>query len=78
MVFIRRRTNEERFWQDYTQYKTNGLPKPGIELSSGGISVTIYKNIYNEKNLKNLGLNDRQIKVIVNKMRKYKAKYFKY
>lgn len=44
--------------------KKAGLPEPDIELNSGGISVTIYKNIYSEKKLKEKGLNERQIKVI--------------
>ena len=44
--------------------KKAGLPEPDIEINSGGISVTIFKNIYSEKQLKNKGLSERQIKVI--------------
>lgn len=45
--------------------KAKGLPEPEIKLSSGGISVTIFKNIYNEEHLKNIGLNDRQLKAVL-------------
>ena len=41
-----------------------GLPEPIIEYSSGGISVTILKNQFNEKNLIAKGLSIRQIKAI--------------
>lgn len=44
--------------------KKYGLPEPEIELSGGGISVTLFKNTLNDKNLKLLGLNDRQLKAI--------------
>lgn len=44
--------------------KKAGLPEPDIELNSGGISVTIFKNIYSEKHLKDKGLSDRLIKVV--------------
>ncbi len=44
--------------------KKAGLPEPLIELVSGGISVTIFKNIYSVKHLKDKGLNDRQIKAV--------------
>jgi ATP-dependent DNA helicase RecG len=44
--------------------KKAGLPEPIIENSSGGISVTILKNQFNEKILIEKGLNTRQIKAI--------------
>jgi ATP-dependent DNA helicase RecG len=44
--------------------KKAGLPEPDIEKNSGGISVTIYKNVYSEKQLKEKGLSKRQVKVI--------------
>ena len=44
--------------------KKAGLPEPIIEYSSGGISVTILKNQFNEKNLIAKGLSARQIKAI--------------
>ena len=44
--------------------KKAGLPEPIIEYSSGGISVTILKNQFNEKNLISKGLSTRQIKAI--------------
>ncbi len=44
--------------------KKAGLPEPIIEYSSGGISVTILKNQFNEKNLIAKGLSTRQIKAI--------------
>ncbi len=45
--------------------KKAGLPEPDIELNFGGISVTIFKNIYSEKHLKDKGLSDRLIKVVL-------------
>ena len=45
--------------------KKAGLPEPDIEINSGGISVTIFKNIYTEKLLKDKGLSERQIKVVL-------------
>ncbi len=44
--------------------KKAGLPEPLIEYSSGGISVTILKNQFNEKSLIEIGLSTRQIKAI--------------
>ncbi|MFN8579276.1 MAG: ATP-binding protein [Candidatus Sericytochromatia bacterium] len=44
--------------------KKNGLPEPEISLNSGGISVTLFKNTLNDKNIKSLNLNERQIKAI--------------
>lgn len=41
--------------------KKAGLPEPDIEINSGGISVTIFKNIYSEKQLNDKGLSDWQI-----------------
>jgi ATP-dependent DNA helicase RecG len=45
--------------------KKAGLPEPDIEVNSGGISVTVFKDIFTEKHLKNKGLSDRQIKVVL-------------
>jgi ATP-dependent DNA helicase RecG len=42
-----------------------GLPEPDIEINSGGISVTIFKNVYSEKQLKEKGLSERQIKAVL-------------
>nr|WP_319511312.1 ATP-binding protein [uncultured Draconibacterium sp.] len=44
--------------------KKAGLPEPIIEYSSGGISVTILKNQFNEKSLIEIGLSTRQIKAV--------------
>jgi len=44
--------------------KKSGLPEPIIEYSSGGISVTILKNQFNEKSLMEIGLSARQIKAV--------------
>ena len=44
--------------------KNNGLPEPDISLNSGGIIVTLFKNVPDEKNTKKLNLNDRQIKAL--------------
>ena len=40
------------------------MPEPIIEYSSGGISVTILKNQFNEKSLIEIGLSARQIKAV--------------
>jgi ATP-dependent DNA helicase RecG len=45
--------------------KKAGLPEPDIEKNSGGISVIIYRNIFSEKQLKEKGLNHRQIKAVM-------------
>ena len=42
-----------------------GLPEPDFKEKNGVMTVTFYKDKWNEKNLKKLGLNERQIKVIV-------------
>ena len=41
--------------------KKHGLPEPEIEVQSGGINVTVFKDQFHEQHLKELGLNDRQI-----------------
>ena len=45
--------------------KKAGLPEPDIEKNSGGISVTVFKDIFSEKQLRNKGLSDRQIKAVL-------------
>ncbi len=45
--------------------KLAGLPTPEIAEMTGGIVVTIYKNIYNEKYLAKLDLTERQLKAIM-------------
>ena len=45
--------------------KRNGLPEPKFSKKGGGISVTIFKDIYNEEHLRRIGLSSRQIKVIL-------------
>lgn len=45
--------------------KKAGLPEPEFYSHSGGFVITIFKDIYNEKHLKNLDLNDRQIKAVI-------------
>ena len=52
--------------------KKAGLPEPIIEYSSGGISVTILKNQFNEKSLIEIGLSARQIKA-VEYLKEYKS-----
>ncbi len=42
----------------------HGLPEPLIEERSGGIWVTIFKDIYSDKYLSNLDLNERQRKAV--------------
>jgi len=45
--------------------KKAGLPEPLIEYSSGGISVTVFKNIFTKKHLIEKGLSERQIEAIL-------------
>jgi len=42
-----------------------GFPEPSIEYSSGGIKITLFKNIFSEEKLIKIGLNSRQIKAIM-------------
>ena len=41
-----------------------GLPEPDFKEENGVMTVTFYKDKWNEENLKKLGLNDRQIKAV--------------
>lgn len=45
--------------------KEAGLPEPEIIEQDGGIQVTLFKKYYNEPDLKKLGLNERQVKVVL-------------
>lgn len=45
--------------------KKVNLPEPKFEIISGGFSVTIFKNIYNEQALKEYGLSNRQMEAIL-------------
>lgn len=42
-----------------------GLPEPRIEAIAGGISVTLFKDIYTEELLKGRGLNERQVDALL-------------
>ena len=42
-----------------------GLPTPEISEMTGGIVVTIYKDIYNEKHLSQFDLNERQLEALL-------------
>jgi len=45
--------------------KAAGLPTPIIEEDCGGIIVRLFKNRFSEEQLKQLGLNDRQVKAVL-------------
>lgn len=45
--------------------KKQGLPEPEYKEEQGGFSVWFYKDIYTEENLRKMGLNERQIKIIM-------------
>lgn len=45
--------------------KAAGLPEPLIENASGGISVTLFKNVITEEYLIDKGLNERQVKAVL-------------
>ena len=44
--------------------KAAGLPTPMIEEDCGGLIVRLFKDRFSEEQLKELGLNDRQIKAV--------------
>jgi ATP-dependent DNA helicase RecG len=46
------------------ELKKAGLPEPKFEILSGGIAVTFFKDIFSERQLKEKGLNDRQLKAV--------------
>ncbi|MBX3241636.1 MAG: putative DNA binding domain-containing protein [Chitinophagaceae bacterium] len=48
-----------------TAFQEAGLPEPVFEESWGGVMVTFLKDIYTEEYLKNLSLNERQIKALL-------------
>ena len=41
------------------------MPEPDFVEENGVLTVTFYKNKWNEENLKKLGLNERQIKAVM-------------
>lgn len=45
--------------------KEQGLPEPEFKEFGNGFSVIFYKDIYNEENLRKMGLNERQIKAVL-------------
>ncbi|MDX5438729.1 MAG: putative DNA binding domain-containing protein [Pontibacter sp.] len=42
-----------------------GLPEPDITTIGGGVSVTLFKDIYAEEQLKGMGLNERQVEALL-------------
>ncbi|TYB90007.1 MAG: transcriptional regulator [Kosmotoga sp.] len=44
--------------------KAQELPEPDFKEDSGGFSITFFKDIYSQENLRKMGLNDRQIKAV--------------
>ena len=42
-----------------------GLPEPDFKEENGVMTVTFYKDKWNEENLKKLGLNERQVKAVM-------------
>ncbi len=42
-----------------------GLPEPDFKEEFGVVTVQFYRDRWNEKNLKELGLNERQIKAVM-------------
>ena len=45
--------------------KAQGLPEPEYKEEMGGFSVYFYKDIYTEESLREIGLNERQIKAVM-------------
>ncbi len=45
--------------------REHGLPEPEFREFGNGFSVIFYKDVYNEENLKKIGLNERQIKAVL-------------
>jgi ATP-dependent DNA helicase RecG len=58
--------------------KKMGLPEPEINIMTGGICVTFYKDIYTDKHLKKLGLNERQVKAVLYAKKNSKIKNVEY
>jgi ATP-dependent DNA helicase RecG len=48
-----------------SECKSAGLPQPETKVMNGGIAVTIFKDIYNEKHLQQYDLNERQLKAVM-------------
>jgi ATP-dependent DNA helicase RecG len=48
-----------------SECKAAGLPQPETKVMSGGIAVTIFQDIYNEKQLQKFDLNERQLKAVM-------------
>ena len=48
----------------FKECKKAGLPEPKIEAVSGGIRVTLFKNLLSIDKLTELGLNVRQVKIV--------------
>jgi ATP-dependent DNA helicase RecG len=48
-----------------SECKAAGLPQPETKVMNGGIVVTIFKDIYNEKHLQQYDLNERQLKAVM-------------
>ncbi len=46
-------------------FKNAGLPEPRFEEKGTGVLLTFWKDIYNEENLRKIGLNERQIKAVL-------------
>ena len=56
----------EKVWgRARIKQKETGLPEPEYKEEMGGFSVYFHKDIYTEENLKNMGLNQRQIKAVM-------------
>jgi len=49
----------------YDVCRIAGLPEPTIEEIAGGIQITFMKDFFSEEYLKQLGLNERQVKAII-------------
>lgn len=45
--------------------KQHGMPNPELKEVFGGFSIIFRKDIYTEEHLRNLGLNERQIKAVL-------------
>ncbi len=46
-------------------FKNAGLPEPRFEEKGAGVLLTLWKDLYNEENLRKMGLNERQIKAVL-------------
>lgn len=54
----------ERHFKITNECKKAGLPEPEFKEEFGGFSIYFYKDIFTEDNLRKMGLNERQVRIV--------------